>query len=659
MTDDQGVMADKKKGSAWVKWGGYGFLLLGVILLVVWSVGLVRTGLSLWEHLSQAQALADAPQSLDPMEACDLAHGLRDDLIAVRRQADGLIQLPPLLGWLPKIGGDLRAVPHLLIVADGLTEAGVLGCDAMEPALEAFGGGNDAAAGLSPERVTRLLSEERASLDEARMAVERAQSAWAQVDREGLSPWVAEKTALLERGLPLLQAGLSAAIFVPDLLGVNEPRTYLVMALNEDELRATGGFISGVGEVRLEAGQLISMTFRDSYAVDDFKQPYPEPPEPVRRFMGIGLWVFRDSNWSPDFPTSARQAIALYRPGYPVTVDGVIALDQRAVQELVSAVGPLSLEGVEEPVTGEGFVDYIRQAWAPEDGEIEGGWWKQRKSFMGSVAEAMWQRVQSGGVDYGALARTLLRLLDEKHVLIYVEHPDAAALLAERNWDGALRSGPGDFLMVLDTNMGYNKVNPKVQERIVYQVDLAQSPPQAMLTLVYTHTGTVDVPCEQAPQYGKVYEDMMERCYWDYVRVYMPQGSRLLDATRITVAGDSLLSGEVYTGDVAARKADEGPWLTLEVLGLVPPSTTQTRSFTWTLPIDVVKWQGYGGRYSLRVQKQPGTSSHPLIVEIRLPGESVLVEAVPEATIRDEVKVVYRTALDRDQEFKLHFRRQR
>ncbi len=42
--------------------------------------------------------------------------------------------------------------------------------------------------------------------------------------------------------------------------------------------------------------------------------------------MGIDLWVFRDSNWSPDFPTAARQAVALYRPGQPVSVDGVVAL---------------------------------------------------------------------------------------------------------------------------------------------------------------------------------------------------------------------------------------------------------------------------------------------------------------------------------------------
>ena len=659
MTDDQGVVTERKKESAWVKWGGYGLLLLGVILLGVWGVGLVRTGLSLREHLAQVQALADNPRSLDPVEACDLVSELRGDLTTMRRQADGLIRLPPFLGWLPKIGGDLRAVPHLLIVADGLTEAGVLGCDAIGPALEGFGGMDDATAGLSPEQVIRLLNEERASLDQARAAVDRAQAAWAQVDRESLSPWVNEKTALLEQGLPLLRTGLSAAIILPDLAGASEPRTYLIMALNEDELRATGGFISGVGEVHIEAGQLITMTFRDSYAVDDFKQPYPEPPEPMRRFMGIGLWVFRDSNWSPDFPTSARQAISLYRPGYPVAVDGVIALDQQAVQKLVGAVGPLSLEGVEEPVTGEGFVDYIRQAWAPEGGEIEGGWWKQRKSFMGSVAQAMWQRVQSGKVDYSALAQIILRLLDEKHILIYVEHPDAAALLAERNWDGALRSESGDFLMVLDTNVGYNKVNPGMQERISYQVDLEQSPPQATLTLVYTHTGTTDVPCEQTPQYGEVYEDMMERCYWDYVRVYIPQGSNLLDATRIPVAGDSLLSGEGYAGDVTVFEADEGPWLTLEVLGLIPPSATQTRSFTWTLPTDVVEWQGYEGWYSLRVQKQPGTSGHPLIIQVRLPEESVLVEAVPEPTTADEAKVVYRIALDQDREFKLRFRRQR
>jgi hypothetical protein len=292
---------------------------------------------------------------------------------------------------------------------------------------------------------------------------------------------------------------------------------------------------------------------------------------------------------------------------------------------------------------------------------------------MGQIAGAAWEQVQTGQVDWVALARTLLRLLEEKHLLIYLEHPDAAALLAGPGWDGALRpgpglsetEGPGDFLMVLDANMGYNKVNARVQEAITHQVDLWQSPPQATLTLVYTHTSTADVPCEQAPQYGAVYEDMMDRCYWDYLQVYVPQGSRLLDATRIPVPGEALLSGEGTSGEITVEAAEEGPWLSLGVLGLLPPATTQTRHFTWTLPADVVEWQEQGeqkqekeGWYSLRVQKQPGTSGHPLTVQIRLPEESILLDATPKPTAAEGGWITYRTTLDRDREFSLHFRRQ-
>jgi hypothetical protein len=284
--------------------------------------------------------------------------------------------------------------------------------------------------------------------------------------------------------------GLEAAAVAPDLLGMDEPRTYLVLALNEDERRPIGGYITGAGEVWLEAGRLVTMTFRDSYAVDDFTQPYPDPPEPLRRYMGIDLWVFRDSNWSPDFPTAARQAISLYRPGYPVSVDGVIALDQQAVRGLVDGLGPLAMEGTEKPVTGDTVITYMRRAWAPEDGDLNREWWKQRKSFMGPLAETAWERVQGGRVDWVTLARTLLRLLEEKHLLIYLRNPDAAALLSGQGWDGALRpgpalstaEGPGDFLMVVDANVGYNKASARVQETISYQVDLHQSPPQAMLT---------------------------------------------------------------------------------------------------------------------------------------------------------------------------------
>jgi hypothetical protein len=660
--EQQPVIKDSVRRNVWIKWGVLALVLLGVALLLGWGVRVAWTGLSLWGHLSQLQALADDPQSLDPAAACDLVHGLRGDLVTLRRQAGGLAQLAPALGWLPKVGGELRAAPHLLVVADGLTEAGTLGCDALEPALAAFGGGSED-NDFSLERMAALLAEKQPDLEQALAAVERAQDAWAQVDVSSLSPWVAGKTALLEQGLPLLRAGLSAATIAPDLLGMDEPRTYLVLALNEDELRASGGFITGVGEVRLEAGQLVTMTFSDSYTVDDFSQPYPTPPEPIRRYMDIDLWVFRDSNWSPDFPTAARQALSLYRPGYPVSVDGVIGLDQRAMQGLVSAIGPLMIEGEEEPVTGDTILAYIQRAWAPEDGTTGGGWWQRRKSFMGLIAEAAWERVQGGQVDWIALVRVFPRLLEEKHLLVYMEHPDAAALLAEQGWNGALpalseSAGTQDFLMVLDTNMGYNKTNRRVKETITYQVDLRPPAPPVTLTLVYTHTSTANYPCRQDLEYEPDYERLMNLCYWDYIRVYIPQGSHLQNATRIPVPGESLLTGQGTTGEVDVWQAEEGPWTTLGVLGVLPPATSQKRYFFWTLPQDVVQWEGDEGGYSLRVQKQPGTIGHPLTVQVRLPEESVLVDAAPQPTAATGEWVIYQTTLERDREFSLHFKRQ-
>jgi len=634
---------------------GWALVLLGAVLIVVWGFRLVRTALSLRDHLRQAQALADEPDALDPVAACELVRDVRGDAVALRRRTGWLARVAPVLGWLPKVGGEVRAAPHLLLVADSLTEAGTFGCDALGPALDAFGEEDS----FSPEMMLRLLVAGRDDLEQALAAVERAQDAWAHVDVEAFPPALAEKMALLDEGLPLLRSGLEAATVAPHLLGVEEPRTYLILALNEDELRPGGGFISGVGEVHVEAGQLITMTFRDSYAVDDFSQPYPAAPEPMLRYMGIDLQVFRDSNWSPDFPTAAQQAISLYRPGYPVSIDGVVALDQQAVQGLVGALGPLSVEGANEPVTGKTILPYIQQAWAPGEENWSGDWWRQRKSFMGKISRAAWKQIEEGQVDWIALARSLLRLLEEKHLLVYVSDPTMRAVLAEQGWDGALRPGNGDFLMVVDANLGYNKASAKVQQEITYQVDLHRSPPQAKLTLIYTHTSTADIPCYPESRYASTYEGMINRCYWDYLRVYVPQGRQLLDATRIPVPGEALWSGEAESGEVSVHPAQEGPWLSWEVMSVIPTGATQTRHFSWTLPSDVVQWQGKEGRYTLRVQKQPGTKGRSLTVRVRLPEGATLADAVPEPSSVGGGWAIYHLVLDQDRTFNLHFRRGR
>ncbi len=220
-------------------------------------------------------------------------------------------------------------------------------------------------------------------------------------------------------------------------------------------------------------------------------------------------------------------------------------------------------------------------------------------------------------------------MLEEKHLLVYFTDPGAQALLAEQGWDGALRPGSGDFLMVVDANVGYNKASARVRQSITYEVDLSRRPPRATLTLVYTHTARRGCPCKPEVRYDPVYEPMMDRCLWDDLRVYIPQGGRLLDATRIPVPGRP--SGRASPNPARwpsdrRRKGRFSPWRRLLLL---PPGTTQTRALIWELPEEVVAWDGDDGTYTLRVQKQPGTVGHPLRLRIRLPDGAVLVAAAP------------------------------
>ena len=85
------------------------------------------------------------------------------------------------------------------------------------------------------------------------------------------------------------------------------------MAQNEDELRATGGFLTGAGIVTVENGRIVDLSFLDSNYVDNYwVKPYDFPPQPLYDYMGLEMLLFRDANYWPDFPTSARKAMDLY-----------------------------------------------------------------------------------------------------------------------------------------------------------------------------------------------------------------------------------------------------------------------------------------------------------------------------------------------------------
>jgi hypothetical protein len=400
-----------------------------------------------------------------------------------------------------------------------------------------------------------------------------------------------------------------------NLLGMNGPRTYLVLVQNNHELRPTGGFISVVGTIILDNGSISIPDFVDSYTFFQETLEYGPAPKAMQQYMNIQLLLLRDANWSPDLPTSAKLIQSLYTQHTGLTVDGVITVDLRAAELFIDAIGPLELPGAASPITGDTFVEQVVQLWErPLGTDLQadpagfGPWWEQRKTFVTALAQAVLQRLQSPDINYAKLLRNLHAGFRERSIQIWLDDPLLARQLRLLGWDGGLYAGVNaDFVALIDTNMGYNKVDAVLQRRLDYTVnwpDGVTQPALATLKITYTHPISIsNYICTNAPQYGYSYAFLIERCYYNYLRLYIPLGSQLINIEGVEPTSIITQRGENHTQYFAG-------------FFVLPLGQQHTIVFQYRLPPYLTP-----DNYQLLLRRQAG--SKPLPVTVTVNGETI------------------------------------
>lgn len=582
--------------------------------------GLVRALASDLSYYRSVQASLDT--AMTPSGLDELSRRLADTHASIRALHSDwgiLLRAGKSLRWLPRYGGDLAAAADLMLIADYGLDAALALLPVIQPALESTDASDPSEALVV---LCQTVGTQRDALERASYTLARLEEGRRRIDIRQLSPRLQSLLAKADALLPLAVAAPDLLGVAPALLGANGPRQYLILAQNSDELRATGGFISGVGLLTVEGGSVTSLMFSDSFSIVDLQQPHPVSPPALDVHMWAGMLLFRDANWWADFPTSAKMAQDLYAQDAGQQTDGVIAIDTQALLLMVGALGPIDMRDYKETISVDNLMDRMQHYWAspdlgPDRASGDPDWWQHRKDFVGELAGALVDRLlRPAGVDPLKLAEAITRLLQEKHLLLYL--PEAAGMLATRGWDGGLANPQGDYLMVVDSNVGFNKVNAVVRESISYTVTIgARGGADAELTICYQHGSAVRLDeCVHEARYGKAYTDMTDRCYWDYVRVLVPKGSVLTLREGLDNGGLAEPEGE--------RDAFDG-------LLVLPPGESREVTFRYTLPSLRLP-------YSLYVQKQPGTTAVPLHVAIRAPGRPV---------------VVFATDLSRDRQFAL------
>jgi hypothetical protein len=462
----------------------------------------------------------------------------------------------------------------------------------------------------------------------------------------------------------MAQDALQMSLILPELMGSEGRRNYLIIAQNEDELRPSGGFISGAGLLIVENGRILSISFADANTIDAYNKPgkpYDLPPQPFTDIMGMDIFLFRDANFWPDFPVSAEKAMELYTYGQDTLVDGAIAIDQRFVQLLLQGIGTVFVNELNKNINAENVIEEMRAEWGP-DNDQSNAWVGQRKAFMGPLASAVQASLESNmaALDPVNLLRQIQEAADGRHLQIFMRDPEVAAVLAKTGWDGSqARRAGGDYLLVVDTSLGFNKVSAAIQLTTNYDVLLLNdNTGQATVTLNYQHVFPAESAregCIHGTTYypGIRYEDLINDCYWNYIRVYTPPGSQLLQATGHPVSAEFLNSSNPWNGEARVVTGETADFSVFANFLLIPQGQIITANFTYQLPDGIVQRIDGKNHYILEIHKQAGIGSRPVNITVTLPPEARFEQAFPAATSIEGQTITFTADLQKDQTFEV------
>lgn len=389
-----------------------------------------------------------------------------------------------------------------------------------------------------------------------------------------LVPQLALTTAYAER----LASYLKFAVWA---LGVERSKKFLLVAQDSIVARPTGGAIRSVGVVTTQGGAITSIVFDDVYGIDGQLQANVIPPEPIQKVATA--WALHDANWFLDFPLSAKKIAYFYGKSGGGDVDGVIAINEYAVKNILAVTGPV--KGDDGVLVNS---ENIRRC--------------ADKDVLQALSEVL---PTLSGTSAGALVRVLQKGLHKKDILVWSAERDHQEMIVEEGWSGkVLHEAGADYLAVVSSDIGND--TKEVKEDIWKETNIDAS------------GGIINTVAVQfISQEGG---EGRER----YMRIYVPLGSELLEASgmsaitihpqidylkeRFTADDDLAMTERATRADVAGVRISEESGKTVFGGWVKTGEKNTTVIVRYRLPFSFEKEESLVPRTFL-FQKQPGVSA--------------------------------------------------
>jgi hypothetical protein len=308
--------------------------------------------------------------------------------------------------------------------------------------------------------------------------------------------------------------------FLPDLLGVEERKRYLILLQNDGEIRSTGGWISSYAIVAIEGGQIRELFVDDIYNAEGTLKVkgynYKNPLSMIKA-LGDTPYTFSIVNWDPNLDsvmTNSEQFI--YDLGKGNDIDGLITIDTVFLQKLIDKWGGIEVPGESEIITSSNLYSKIFEMHT----EFTPG--STRKStFLANLANESVRKLLSSDFNgYKDVGEVIVQSLDEKHIQATFKNTLAKGYFDSSNWDGNLDSKYQSAPINIDWNWGGNKANLYIKKNHTLEIDIKDE-------------NTIDYKYQIAIQNDSNSNTYPEGEYVNYVRIFLPADATLMGITGI------------------------------------------------------------------------------------------------------------------------------
>jgi hypothetical protein len=418
---------------------------------------LVFAGISsmwLWSKASTIRAELDSAIALIPQleqglaenkpgMAADSAAQVRRHTSAAREAADDPIWT--LAAATPLVGGNFAAVSEVARAADDVAFLG------LAPLVRVFGSldWNSLVPGTEGANLEPIRAASPA-ITSAAHAVRATTERLDTIDAKELLPQVAAPLNLarekLHAATGALDTSASASKLLPVMLGGESPRNYLLIIQNNAESRASGGIPGALAVLTLDKGKLSLAKQSSASELGVSSPPIAVEPEQQQIYSSRLGKFMQDVNLTPDFPTAASTAQAMWQRKMGQRVDGVISIDPVALGYILDATGSVRIKqpevvslastGLPTELTGKNVVptllsDVYAKIEQPALQDV----------YFAGVAQEIFAALSAGKGNAKGLIEGLTRATSEGRVLVWSGIAAEQSVISKYALSGSI-SGP-------------------------------------------------------------------------------------------------------------------------------------------------------------------------------------------------------------------------